>query len=291
MTPGLCEELVECTIGSFVQVHIKACCSDLVRIDLQAALQRSIHTLHLPDRSLQDDLVQMKVFVRQGVTCFSGATINCTSSFENWQTVLREEGRRIYPGRNPDNMIFHRVHQAIEEVCPIFEPAVKHFILADADEQEHTRTVVFAIFASRFEFFGACHWTPTTRVWDILDLCGGEKGWIIYHNNRRLRHQRVSVHQGTSLPVMSGVSAPPFCWRIIHRLILPKSGSLMPLCNSLVRRQDLLPRGPMGSACSARNEASPTFETTGDPLLLIGRRGGHRGHDDRVVSFHFDTFQ
>ena len=59
----LCEELVECTIGSFVQVHIKACCSDLVRIDLQAALQRSIHILHLPDRSLQDDLVQMKVFV------------------------------------------------------------------------------------------------------------------------------------------------------------------------------------------------------------------------------------
>ena len=192
----LCEELVECAIGSFVQVHIKACCSDLVRIDLQAALQRSIHTLHLPDRSLQDDLVQMKVFVPQGVTCFSGGTFNCTSSFENWQTVLREEGRRIYPGGNPDNMIFHRVHQAIEEVCPIFELAVKHFILADADEQEHTRTVVCAIFASRFEFFGACHWIPTTRVWDILDLCGGEKGWIIYHNNRRLRHQRVSVHHG-----------------------------------------------------------------------------------------------
>eukprot|EP00434_Breviolum_minutum_P044207 symbB.v1.2.039461.t1/scaffold6579.1/size16916/1 len=42
------EELVECSIGSFVQVHIKATCSDLVRIDLQAALQRSIHTLHLP---------------------------------------------------------------------------------------------------------------------------------------------------------------------------------------------------------------------------------------------------
>ena len=110
--------------------------------------------------------------------------------------VLREEGRRIYPGRNPDTMIFHRVHKAIEEVCPSFEPAVKHFILADTEEQEHTRTVVFAIFTSRFEFFGACHWTPTTRVWDILDLCGGERGWVIYHNNQRLRHQRVSVHQG-----------------------------------------------------------------------------------------------
>ena len=41
--------------------------------------------------------------------------------------------------------------------CPRFEPAVKHFILADTEEQEHTRTVVFAIFTSRFEFFGACH--------------------------------------------------------------------------------------------------------------------------------------
>ena len=42
------EELVEVSIGSFVQVHIRVTCSDLVRIDLQAALQRSIHTLHLP---------------------------------------------------------------------------------------------------------------------------------------------------------------------------------------------------------------------------------------------------
>ena len=141
----LSEELVECSIGSFVQVHIKVTCSDLVRIDLQAALQRSIHTLHLPGKSLHDDLVKMKVFVPQGVTCFSGATFDCTSSFENWQTVLREEGRRIYPGRNPETMIFHRVHKAIEEVCPIFEPAVKHFILADTEEQEHTRTVVFAM--------------------------------------------------------------------------------------------------------------------------------------------------
>ena len=44
------------------------------------------------------------------------------------------------------------------------------------------------------------------------------------------------------------------------------------------------------SAC-ARNDASPTFETTGDPLLLIGRRGGRRLQDDRVVSFDLDSFQ
>ena len=190
------EELVEVSIGSFVQVHIRATCSDLVRIDLQAALQRSIHTLHLPGAPLQDDLVQMKVFIPQGVSRFSGATFDCTSTFENWQQVLKEEGQRVCPGRNPDTMIFHRVNIAIEEVCPCFEPAVKHFIIADTAEQEQTRTVVFAIFTSRFEFFGACHWTPTTRVWDILDLCGGESGWVIYHNNQKLRHQRVSVRHG-----------------------------------------------------------------------------------------------
>ena len=62
----LSEELIECSIGSFVQVHIKAVCSDLVRIDLQASLQRSIHLLHLPGKSLHDDLVKMTVFVPQG---------------------------------------------------------------------------------------------------------------------------------------------------------------------------------------------------------------------------------
>ena len=45
------------------------------------------------------------------------------------------------------------------------------------------------IFTSRFEFFGVCHWTATTRMWDILDLCRGESGWVIYHNNLKLRHQ------------------------------------------------------------------------------------------------------
>ena len=170
----------------------------MVRIDLQAALQRSIHTLHLPGAPLQDDLVQMKVFVPQGVSCFSGATFDCTSSFENWQMVLKEEGQRVCPGRNPDTMIFHRVHIAIEEVCPCFELAVKHFILADTAEQEHTRTVVFAIFTSRFEFFGACHWTPTTRV------AGSSITTIKSSDTRGCRFAKE-----TSLPVMSEVSAPP----------------------------------------------------------------------------------
>ena len=123
-------------------------------------------------------------------------TFDCSSSFENWQKALIEEGCRVFSGKNPDTMVFHRVHKSIEEVCPVFEPDVKHFILADSEEHEHTRIVVFAIFTARFEFFGACHWTPVTQVWDVLDLCGGERGWIIYHNNQRLQHLKVMVHQG-----------------------------------------------------------------------------------------------
>ena len=60
-----------------------------------------------------------------------------------------------------------------------------------------------------------------------------------------------------------------------------------------------IPRDAAGSARSvptvgtdsARNDASPTFENTGDPLLLIGRRGGRRRQDDRAVSFDLDSFQ
>ena len=47
---------------------------------------------------------------------------------------------------------------------------------------------------------------------------------------------------------------------------------------------------PTLGAC-ARNDTSPTFETTGDPLLLIGRRGGRRLQADRVVSFDLNSFQ
>ena len=45
------------------------------------------------------------------------------------------------------------------------------------------------------------------------------------------------------------------------------------------------------AADSAPTNASPTFENTGDPLLLIGRRGGRRRRDDRSVSFNVDDFQ
>ena len=44
------------------------------------------------------------------------------------------------------------------------------------------------------------------------------------------------------------------------------------------------------AAGSAPTNALPTFENTGDPLL-IGRRGGRRRRDDRSVSFNVNDFQ
>ena len=250
-------------------------------------------TLHLPGKALHDDLVKMKIFVPQGVTCFSGTTFDCTSPFENWQAVLMAEGRRAYPGRNPDTMIFHRVHKAIEEVSPIFDPAIKHFILADSDEQERTRTVVFAVFTSRFEFFGACHWTPVTQVWDILDLCGGEKGWVIYHNNQRLRHHKVSVHQGDFFACYERCdSAAPFqADRPVTDVAQGWVANAPMLVPSEAAGSATLAPSVGDATGSARNDASPTFENTGDPLLLIGRGSGRHRRDDRVVSFDLQSFQ
>ena len=146
-------------------MHIETAFNDLIRIDLQAALQRSVDTLHLPVKTLQDDQVMMKVFVPHGVTCYSSTSYTCITQFENWQSTLLESGKRAYPGRNPETMIFHRVHSALAEVSSVFDPITNHFILSDSDEQEYTRTVVFAVFSSKYEFFGACHWTRVTKVW------------------------------------------------------------------------------------------------------------------------------
>ena len=129
-------------------------------------------------------------------TCLGKSYRHSITQFENWQATLIESGKRAYPGRNPETMIFHRVHSAFAEVSSLFDPLINDFILSDSNEQEYTRTVVFAVFSSKYEFSGACHWTRVTKVWDILDLCGGDKGWVVYHNNQRLEHHRVSVHHG-----------------------------------------------------------------------------------------------
>ena len=118
------EKLVECHIGSFLQVHIETFFCDLIRLDLQAALQRSVDTLHLPVKRLLDDQVMMKVFVPHGVTCYLDTSYTLYTQFENWQSTLIQSDKRADSDRNPETMIFHRVHSAFVEVSPLFDSLI-----------------------------------------------------------------------------------------------------------------------------------------------------------------------
>ena len=290
------EELIECSTGSFVQVDVEASVSDLIRIDLQAALERSIATLHLPVKRLRDNQVMMKVFVPHGCTCFSGTSFVCISDFENWQAVLMAAGKRAYPGRNPDTVIFHRVHSAIEEVSAVHDPVTKHFIMAASDEQEFTRTVVFAVFTSRYEFVGACHWTRVTKVWDLLDLCGGDKGWIFYHNNQRLRHHRVSVHHGDYFACYERCErSSPFQGRLPASLseeeVAPESAQC-PLRDALAPSQGDVdgveasePSVSDAVTVSHRTCSSKAFVQEGGPIVSPGRSGSGQSDSDHQESF------
>ena len=287
------EELVECHIGSFVQVHIETAFCDLVRIDLQAALQRSMDTLHLPVKRLQDNQVMMKVFVPHGVTCYSSTTFVCISQFENWQAVLIAAGKRAYPGRNPDTMIYHRVHSSLVEVSSLFDPVTNHFILADSEEQEYTRTVVFAVFTSRYEFIGACHWTRVTQVWDILDLCGGDKGWAVYHNNQRLRHHKVSVHHGDVFACYernncnTNFQADRIGYEAAMEWVANAPAQAHSEAAGPSETEPVVPY----AAGEAGHENTATFEQTGDPLLLIGRNSGRRSQGDTAEAEYLNQFQ
>ena len=222
-----------------------------------------------------------------------GTTFVCISQFENWQAVLIAAGKRAYPGRNPDTMIYHRVHSAFEEVSSLHDPITKHFILADSEEQECTRTVVFAVFTSCYEFFGACHWTQVTQVWDIFDLCGGEKGWVVYHNNQRLRNHKVPVHHGDFFACYerSDSNTPFQADRPVTDVTQGwVANAPTPVHSEAAGSTTLVPSVP-DAANNARHDGTPTFEQTGDPLLLIGRDSGRRSQGDRAVFFDLRSFQ
>ena len=287
------EELVECHIGSFVQVHIETFFCDLIRLDLQAALHRSVDTLHLPVKRLQEDQVMMKVFVPHGVTCYSGTSYTCITQFENWQATLIESGKRAYPGRNPDTMIFHRVHSAFAEVSSLFDPLINHFILSDSNEQEYTRTVVFAVFSSNYVFTGACHWTGVTKVWDILDLCGGDKGWVVYHNNQRLEHHRVSVHHGDVFACYErNNSHTPFQADRVEYDAAKERVAAAPGSELIEAAETIAPeRSNLEAVGDDSQVVTATFEQTGDPLLLIGRATGQRSQGDTAEALYRSPFQ
>ena len=165
--------------------------------------------MHLPVKRLQDNKVMMKVFVPHGVTCFSGTTFICISQFENWQAVLLEAGKRAYPRRNPDTVIFHRVHSAIEEVSSLHDPVTKHFILADSEEQECTRTVVFAVFTpamSSLELVIGLRW-PKCGI--FLTCVEARKGGLSTTTISDPGTTRCPCIMAISLPAMSVVIATP----------------------------------------------------------------------------------
>ena len=117
------------------------------------------------------------------------------------------------PGRNPDTVIFHRVHSAVEEVSAVYDPVTKHFILAASDEQEYTRTVVFAVFTLWYEFVGACracHWTRVTKVWTLTCLAVIRVKFTTTNVSGTTGCRFIMV---TTLPAMSNVKAFTFSRR------------------------------------------------------------------------------
>ena len=288
------EELTECNIGSFLQVHIKTELSDLVRLDLQAALQRSIYTMHLPVKRLRDNEVMMQVFVPHGVTCFSGTTFACLSKGETWREVLLEAGKRAYPRRKPESLIFYKVHSAIEEVSSLHDPVTKHFVLADTEEQMSTRAVVFAVFTTRYEFIGACHWTRVTQLGDITDLCGEDHGWVVYHNNHRLQHHKVSVSNGDFFACYERCDGSLPRWGDF-----PSSGAPQATVPARAFSSLGVTSGPVEPTLVVadgvditQSDSSLTFEQTRDPMLLIGQnRRTQLQKETREVHFDLRSFQ
>ena len=132
----LCEDLMECGTGSFIQMKVQWDVSDLIRLDLQNALDRYIPTLHLPVKRLRDNQVMLQVFVPQGCTCYSSTQFACLSEFQHWQATLLSAGSRAYPTREASTMLFLRVHHTFEEAQALHDPVTKYFVMADTSQQE-----------------------------------------------------------------------------------------------------------------------------------------------------------
>ena len=230
-----------------------------------------LYVFHVVDR-------QCPVLARQ---CRKKNTFVCISQLENWQAVLIEAGKRAYPGRNPDTVIFLRVHSAIEEVSS----------LTLRNKSVHEQLYSLSSLP-RYEFFGACYWTQVTQVWDIFDLCGGEKGWVIHHNNQRLRHHKVSVNHGDFFAYERSDSNTPFQADLSETDLAQESVQNLPTPLHGEAAGSTAPAPSVAEAVgTTQNAGSPTFEQTGDPLLLIGRDSSQWRQRDRQVFFDMRSFQ
>ena len=130
-------------------------------------------------------------------------------------------------------------------------------------------------------------------MWDIFDLCGGEKGWVIYRNNQRLRHHKVPVHHGDFFACYErSDSNTPFQADRIETDVAQEWVANAPTSvHSEAAGSTALAPSVAEAASTARDDGSPTFEQTGNPSLLIGRDSGRRRQDDRAVFFDLRSFQ
>jgi len=125
-----------------------------------------------------------------------------------------------------------------------------------------------------------------TQVWDILDLCGGDKGWVVYHNNQRLRHHKVSVHHGDFFACYerNNCNTPFQADRIGYDAAMERVAN----ASAPVHTEAVEPPVSASSTFDDADEDShvdiATFEQTGDPLLLIGRDSGRCSQVDTAGS-------
>ena len=79
------------------------------------------------------------------------------------------------------------------------------------DASNMTRVVVLLQHTATHKHVGAFHCPCRVSVWELLDLCEGDKQWVIYHNSKRLTNQKVDVQHGdyfACFEMVSGDASP-----------------------------------------------------------------------------------
>ena len=79
------------------------------------------------------------------------------------------------------------------------------------DASNMTRVVVLLQHTATHKHVGAFHCPCRVSVWELLDLCEGDKQWVIYHNSQRLTNQKVDVQHGDyfdCFEMVSGNASP-----------------------------------------------------------------------------------
>ena len=126
-------------------------------------------------------------------------------------------------------------------------------------------------------------------MWDILDLCGGDKGWVVYHNNQRLRHHKVLVHHGDFFACYErNDSNTPFqADRIGYDAAMERvANTPAPVHSEAAEPTVSVP----DANDDAGHEDTAAFEQTGNPLFLIGRGSGRRNQGNTAEALYLSPW-